>query len=104
LADLGISHDQSSRAQKLAAVPDADFEQAVKAPGRRASTTGIIAAAAAPPKINAVGDDALWLWGRRKDLEPVLALDPNYLLTTMLPHMVETTKPMRRSLRHGWKG
>ncbi len=30
--------------------------------------------------------------GRLKDFEAILARDPNELLTTMLPHMVQTTK------------
>jgi hypothetical protein len=90
LSDLGISYDQSARAQRLAAVPEPQFEAAIKAPGRP-STGGIIAAAAAP-KVNVVEDDALWLWGRLKDFDAILARDPNTLLETMLPHMVATTK------------
>jgi hypothetical protein len=43
LADLGISRDQSSKYQKLAAVPQDDFEAALAAPGR-VTTGGIIAA------------------------------------------------------------
>jgi hypothetical protein len=36
LADLGITHKQSHRYQKLAEVPEDDFEAALTAPGRRA--------------------------------------------------------------------
>lgn len=91
LAELGISHNQSARAQKLAAIPDPQFEQALKAP-TKASTAGIIAAAA-PPKINPVDDRALWLWGRLQDFERngLLDADPNALIETMLPHMKTTT-------------
>ena len=43
LADLGVSKDQSSRWQKLAAIPEAEFEATFARP-EKPSTTGIIAA------------------------------------------------------------
>lgn len=91
LADLGISRNQSSQWQKLAAVPDPEFEQALK--GDRPTTTGIIAAHA-EPKRDAVDMAALWLWGRLQDFERdgLLSSQPPAILTTMLPHMQETTK------------
>jgi len=49
LADLGISKDQSSQWQKLAKVPDEEFEEAVSA--ERPSTSGIIAASAPRPEL-----------------------------------------------------
>jgi len=82
LSDLGISKDQSSQWQKLAKVPDEEFEEAVRA--ERPSTSGIIAASAPrpEPKKNAVSDHALWLWGRLNDIERDGLLDenPNALL------------------------
>ncbi len=60
LVDLGIPRNLSSKAQRLAALPEPVFEHEIKQPGR-SSAAGIIAAAA-PPNINAADDDALWLW------------------------------------------
>lgn len=71
LSDLGISKDQSSQWQKLAKIPEDEFEEAVRA--ERPSTSGIIAASAPrpEPKKNAVDDHALWFWGRLLDIERV---------------------------------
>lgn len=95
LSDLGISHNQSSQWQKLAAVPDADFEKAVSAPGAKPTTNGIIAAHA-EPKRDQVDATALWVWGRLLDFERqgLLATDPNDLLTTMLDHMKASTREL----------
>lgn len=41
LSDMGISKDQSSNWQKLADVPEEDFEEALSSPGRP-STAGIL--------------------------------------------------------------
>ncbi len=70
LADLGISKTQSSRWQKLAAIPDRDFE-ATFGNGQRQATAGLIAAHAPPSKtlIIPVDPNALWLWGRLLDFE-----------------------------------
>jgi hypothetical protein len=52
LADLGISKNDSSRWQKLAAMPDAQFEQAVVTAKERAGevTTAAMLRAARPPR------------------------------------------------------
>ena len=107
LANLGISHDQSARWQKLAAIPDLDFEATFATSDRKPSTASLIAAhkakerAEAPvieaepeiPPRKPVDYRALWLWGRLLDFERdgLLALDPNDLVDTMLDHMRETT-------------
>lgn len=103
LKDHGISHNQSSRWQKLAAIPDDDFEKTFAKPEKKPSTTGIIAAhqqkTAPPPpepKTIPVDERALWLWGRLLDFERqgILAADPDELFETMLDHMKETTREL----------
>jgi hypothetical protein len=49
LSELGITRDQSSLWQKLAAIPDEDFEAALCQPGRIPSTAGILATARRRP-------------------------------------------------------
>jgi hypothetical protein len=92
LPDLGVSRDQSSQWQKLAAISDEDFEQALSGPDRP-TTNGIITAHS-EPRQSPVDPRALWLWGRLLDFERegLLAADPNALIGTMLEHMQETTK------------
>lgn len=73
LSDLGITRDQSSQWQRLAEVPQEQFEAAFKAP-TRPSTTGILAAAGkatAPPKIP-VDHGALWAYSRVADFEKIM--------------------------------
>jgi hypothetical protein len=94
LADLGISRDQSSQWQKLAAVPPDLFEQELQR--ERPTTNGIIAAHAPPEPKDKVGTGALWLWGRLRDFERdgLLDLDPNEVVEGMLGHMQATTKEL----------
>ena len=67
LSDLGITKDQSSKWQKLAAVPEAEFEAAVSQPGIKPSTHHILTPKEdPPPRMDAV---ALWFWGRLLDME-----------------------------------
>ena len=68
LRDLGISKQQSSDWQRLAAVPQEQFEAAFSDPYENPTTAGIIRAATAP-KRDPVSREALWLWGRLKDFD-----------------------------------
>jgi len=94
ISDLGITRDQSSDWQKLAKVPEDDFEQALRDPDVKPSTAGIIARHEQREKPrDRVEASALWLWGRLQDFERdgLLARDPAEVMQTMLPHMRETT-------------
>jgi hypothetical protein len=61
LKAAGVSPRQAKEWEKLAAVPEQQFEAALNAP-EMPTTNGIIASAA-QPKQNPVDEKALWLWG-----------------------------------------
>jgi len=67
LADLGITKDQSSKWQQLAAVPADEFEAAIDQPGAKPSTTHIIKRDSGQQK--RIDSVALWFWGRLMDME-----------------------------------
>lgn len=67
LSDLGITKDQSSKWQRLAAVPEREFEAAVSQPGIKPTTSHILSPKQEPaPRMDSV---ALWFWGRLLDME-----------------------------------
>jgi hypothetical protein len=65
LERTGVSRQSASRYQALADVPDAVFEEHLRAPSR--STSSIIQAAREPCPQMPVG--SLWLWGQLRDFE-----------------------------------
>jgi hypothetical protein len=97
LADLGVSKKQSSDWQKLADIPDDQFEAALKS-SAKPTTSGIIAAHTPPAEKprDKVDPRALWLWGRLQDFERegLLDADPADLIASMLDHMKMTTQEL----------
>ena len=94
LQRAGISKDQASKWERLAAVPDDLFEQALSEPNP--STSGIITrheVAERPGGLVMDNHQALWLWGTLQDFERdgILDADPNELIGNMLDHMKATT-------------
>jgi hypothetical protein len=66
LKDIGITKTQSADWQKIAEIPDEQFEHLVTQHGM---TTGNLVAAARPkPAPIQVDPDALWIWGTLGDL------------------------------------
>jgi hypothetical protein len=90
LRDLNITKDQSSNWQKLAKVPEPDFEAALADPTTKPTTAGIIRASE-EPKPNPVSHEAIWLWGRLRDFDRdgLLSADPDNILATMTPAMLD---------------
>lgn len=96
LTDLGVTKDQSSDWQHLAAIPKEKFEDELKKPGIP-STEDVLRSAypkkREPSPIANVHPSALDMWGRLLDFERYgfLELDPNELFATM-------TEPMREDV------
>jgi len=67
LKDLGVSRDQSSTWQQLARVPNDEFEAALGGEAKP-STTRMVNGANAERR-DPMDPQALWLWGRLRDLE-----------------------------------
>ncbi len=85
----GMSKGQSYRWQKLADVPQEQFESALGDRTAKPTTNGIIRANA-EPKRNPVGAEALWLWGRLRDFRrDLLSKEPKRVLETMTNEMLD---------------
>jgi hypothetical protein len=80
LSDLGISRDQSSQWQKLAAIPKEEFEEALAAPG--VPTTEGILRSAGTPKIHC-DPDALWAYSRIREFEKIMERPASELFALM---------------------
>ena len=90
LDDHRISETQASRWQKLAGVPEEEFEAALAAPGKP-NTIGIIGG---QQKQKPMDRTALWVWGRLRDFErdSLFDIDPRTILDEM-------TEPMKADVR-----
>lgn len=85
--ELGISKKQDERWQKLAQVPQEEFEAALAAPG--VPTTSSIIEKITEERSKPMDSAALWLWGRMKDFERngILSDDPGRVWGEMADHM-----------------
>lgn len=90
LHKAGVTPKQAEQWEKLAAVPEPDFEAALADNTAIPTTAGIIRASE-EPKRNPVSADALWLWGRLLDFQRngTLARDPSEVMSTMTPEMLD---------------
>lgn len=89
LSDLGITRDQSSKFQRIAEIPEQDFEQALSEPAKP-TTAGVLRRTkpAAQEDSKPIDPDALWLWGRLRDFErQILRRDSRELLDEVTPAM-----------------
>src|SRR5258708_22792309 len=84
----GVTSRQAKNWEKLAAVPEKEFEMALEDPTTKPTTNGIIKANATP-KRDPVSIEALWLWGRLRDFQRdgLLNKTPQEIMATMTPAM-----------------
>lgn len=101
LGDIGITYDQSSCWQKLAAVPEEEFEAGLANPVALPSAALIIAAhearirPAAPPS-RPVDPRALWLWGRLLEFQRSIMATSAGAKVTFRPTRVHSRqRPLR---------
>ena len=90
LHKAGVSPKQAENWEKLAAVPDQEFEAALADRTAKPTTNGIIRANMTP-KRNPVSTEALWLWGRLRDFERdgLFTKEPGEVMSTMTPSMLD---------------
>jgi hypothetical protein len=88
LHKAGVTPKQAEQWEKLAAVPEKEFEMALEDPTTKPTTNGIIKANATP-KRDPVSIEALWLWGRLRDFQRdgLLNKTPQEIMATMTPAM-----------------
>tara|TARA_R110000787_G_scaffold71724_2_gene159641 strand:+ start:440 stop:1036 length:597 start_codon:yes stop_codon:yes gene_type:complete len=73
LSDMGITKDQSSTWQKLANVPEDEFEAAITMPGTKPSASHIIATPEPEPK--RMDKNALYIWGELSRMDKMGLFD-----------------------------
>ena len=98
LSEMGVTKDQSSKWQKLAAVPEDEFEKAVSVQGSKPSTNHIIKKKATE---NRMDSDALWLWGTLRDMREMKLFDKNMddIVSEWTPAMKEDAESIIPKLK-----
>lgn len=88
LSEHGISRQTAHKYQSLAAIPKADFEEALSGPAKP-STAAILRHTQSPSPAPKMPDKVLWFWGRLRDFENdgYLTADAGVLLEPMTPAM-----------------
>ncbi len=84
-----ISRQTANRYQKLAVIPEQDFEVAIRKPERKPTTAKLIREAYSPPQPRMNDAAALWIWGRAREFERRGLLDrsPLDLFQALVPNM-----------------
>jgi transcriptional regulator with XRE-family HTH domain len=110
LAKAGVTKQQASKWERLASIPDADFEAALADTSKKPSTTGLIRKTTIDemPKVSA---DALWIWGKVRDFDErnfsakstsvikgEMAFTMINDMVRILPSMIEWLKELNRSM------
>lgn len=87
LSEMGVTKDQSSKWQKLANIPEDEFEKAIDIPGAKPTTVHLLNEQKPRPK--QMDKDALWWWGRLIEMKEDRRLKTslNDLLQEMTPAM-----------------
>jgi hypothetical protein len=91
LAEHGMSRQTAHRYQALAEIPKAEFDLALSGPAKP-TTAGVLKAREKvrnPAPAPRVSDEALWVWGRLRDLERdgYFDVNPAHLLGAMTDAM-----------------
>jgi hypothetical protein len=114
LPDLGITRDQSSQWQKLADIPEREFEAEISKPGPKPTTEGLLNSRRAeekPPKPQ-MDPNALWVWGRIREFERggIIEADPAKICAAftesmrddvkrLLPELIDWLESLRKSCK-----
>lgn len=107
LAEMGVTKDQSSQWQKLAQVPDDEFEQAVSTSltgGTKPTAKNIVRMTSEPepePEPQRMDKQALWLWGRLRDMREsgLFNQPPDYYVGEWTDAMREDAGPIIQQLK-----
>lgn len=89
IEEMGLTYRQSSDFQKLAAVPEEEFERAVESPAAKPSTAHILKPKEPPPP--RMDTDALYLWGVLREFR-----SRNLFSSTLADIVCEWTDAMQK--------
>jgi len=99
LDEMGLTYKQSADFQKLAAVPEEEFEKAVDNPSTKPSTNHIIKPKAPePPRMD---KDALFVWGTLRDLRSkgIFDIDLSFIVDEWTDAMKEDAHSIINQLK-----
>ena len=99
LTEMGISKDQSATWQKLANVPEKEFEEAINTPGAKPSARHIISKPESEQK--RMDKDALYLWGVLREFRSrgLMDIDLSFLVIEWTEAMKEDAESIIPKLK-----